>query len=212
MLKKPFSKKHKSLSIDAAQAARSQRTGGESSKQPFSGHNSIANSGKVSPPAIKFPKLSKQQDFLNSPIALTSDHQTFTIPADPKPQTNPIQRKNAYLRETLSERRSANSLLLSDYKFGNPKIYLTIDGGQNLKSEDDEEIPPITSKKIQQIFNDPVFDHKQHVERIEQSNRERLLGRLVQSIKQRQEQLESPANFKEFYHSNDLGLCGFGTK
>lgn len=81
-----------------------------------------------------------------------------------------------------------------------------------MKSDDDEEIPPITSKKIQQIFNDPIFDHKEHVARIEQLNRERLLGRLVQSIKDRQEQLESPHNYKEFYHNNDLGLCGFGTK
>jgi hypothetical protein len=76
---------------------------------------------------------------------------------------------------------------LSDYKFGNPKIYLTIDGGQNLKSEDDEEIPPITNKKIQQIFNDPVFDHKQNVKRLEETNREKLLGRIVKSIRERQE-------------------------
>ena len=85
LLKKSFTKKHKSLSIDVAKVAMTTRAGGQSTKQPFSGHNSSTNSGKVSPPAIKFPKLSKQQDFLNSPIAITSDHQTFVIPSDVKP-------------------------------------------------------------------------------------------------------------------------------
>ena len=61
--------------------------------------------------------------------------------------------------------RNGGVLLLSNYKpkdFGNAKIDLTVDGGQHLRSPGDAP-PQITKKNVEQIFKDPVFNHKRQI-------------------------------------------------
>jgi len=80
--------------------------------------------------------------------------------------------------------RSGAILLLSQYKpkeFGNNKIDLTVDGGQHLRSPGEPPIT-ITKKNVEQIFQDPVFDHKTQVYKAEKANREQLVGSVVSSI------------------------------
>ena len=54
-------------------------------------------------------------------------------------------------------------LLLSNYKpkdFGNSSIHLTVDGGQHLLTDNMPPVP-VTSKVVESVFIDPVFDHKE---------------------------------------------------
>jgi hypothetical protein len=69
--------------------------------------------------------------------------------------------------------RNGGMLLLSQYRpkeFGNNKIDLTVDGGQHLRSPGEEPIK-ITKKNVEQIFKDPVFNHKAQVLKQEGANR-----------------------------------------
>ena len=64
--------------------------------------------------------------------------------------------------------RNGTVLLLSNYKpkdFGNAQIDLTCDGGQHLRSPG-EDPPKISNKHIEQIFKDPVFDHKAQIRKL----------------------------------------------
>ena len=97
-----------------------------------------------------------------------------------KPENPITTAKNKFLKST-QRRGSGRTLLLSDYKpeeFGNAKIDLTVDGGQHLRSPGDEEAPKITSKNVQSIFRDPIFDHKEHLVKINSENRSKLLDKL----------------------------------
>jgi hypothetical protein len=69
--------------------------------------------------------------------------------------------------------RNGGMLFLSQYRpkeFGNNKIDLTVDGGQHLRSPGEEPIK-ITKKNVEQIFKDPVFNHKAQVLKQEGANR-----------------------------------------
>ena len=59
--------------------------------------------------------------------------------------------------------------MLSNYRpvnFANKTITLTVDGGQHLMGPG-EAAPPITRKEIQDIFMDPVFEHRQALKKFD---------------------------------------------
>lgn len=81
--------------------------------------------------------------------------------------------------------RNGAVLLLSNYKpkdFGNAQIDLTVDGGQHLRSPG-EEPPKISNKNIEQIFKDPVFDHKAQIRKLQSRNRRETIGNVETSIR-----------------------------
>ena len=125
--------------------------------------------------------------------------------------------KNEDKRRHRSHARKATRngavLLLSNYKpkdFGNAQIDLTVDGGQHLRSPG-EEPPKISNKNIEQIFKDPVFDHKTQIRKLQSRNRRELVGNVESSIRNIEEKLVDPRNYKQFFWTPDLELFGFGT-
>ena len=47
-----------------------------------------------------------------------------------------------------------------------------------MRSPGDDEPPKITPKNVQSIFRDPVFDHKEHIVKLDNENRAKLLSKL----------------------------------
>ena len=109
-------------------------------------------------------------------------HVSFPVPSDMKKQKQKPSVTGAdFYKEVLDsdEKRKHKSqvrrgvrngavLLLSNYKpkdFGNAQIDLTVDGGQHLRSPG-EDPPKISNKNIEQIFKDPVFDHKAQIRKL----------------------------------------------
>ena len=109
--------------------------------------------------------------------------------------------------------RNGAVLLLSNYKpkdFGNAQIDLTVDGGQHLRSPG-EEPPKISNKNIEQIFKDPVFDHKTQIRKLQSRNRRELVGNVETSIRQIEQKLVDSRNYKQFFWTPDMEVFGFGT-
>ena len=83
------------------------------------------------------------------------------------------EQKKRNINQAKRNEKSGAVLLLSNYKpkdFGNAKIDLTVDGGQHLRSPG-ESPPKITKKNVEQIFKDPVFNHKTLIQKLEPTNR-----------------------------------------
>ena len=109
--------------------------------------------------------------------------------------------------------RNGAVLLLSNYKpkdFGNAQIDLTVDGGQHLRSPG-EDPPKISNKNIEQIFKDPVFDHKTQIRKLQSRNRRELVGNVESSIRTIENKLVDPRNYKQFFWTPDMEVFGFGT-
>lgn len=94
--------------------------------------------------------------------------------------------------------RNGTVLLLSNYKpkdFGNAQIDLTVDGGQHLRSPG-EDPPKISNKNIEQIFKDPIFDHKTQIRKLQSRNRRQLVHTVENSIRGIESKLVDPRNYK----------------
>ena len=71
--------------------------------------------------------------------------------------------------------------------------------------------PKITQKNIEQIFKDPVFDHKPQLRKLESRNRRNVVGNVKTSILSLEDKLRNPNNFKQFFWTKDMNVFGFGT-
>ena len=54
----------------------------------------------------------------------------------------------------------------------------------------------ITKKNVEQIFKDPVFNHKAQIFKLEEENRKNIIGTVEKSILKLKHKLEDPHNYK----------------
>jgi hypothetical protein len=57
-----------------------------------------------------------------------------------------------------------------------------------------------------------VFDHKEKLCKLEEENRRVLLLKVMTNMEKLSEQLNSPSNYKNFFHFKKLNIYGFGTE
>ena len=74
-----------------------------------------------------------------------------------------------------------------------------------------EDPPKISNKNIEQIFKDPVFDHKTQIRKLQSRNRRELVGNVESSIRNIEQKLVDPRNYKQFFWTPDYEVFGFGT-
>ncbi len=85
-----------------------------------------------------------------------------------------------------------------------------MDGGQHLRSPGEEPLQ-ITKKNIEQIFKDPIFNHKEQIFKLENKYRRQAVNTVCNSIYDLEKKLYSPQNFKQFFWTPDFNCYGFGT-